>query len=90
MSLLRAARPDDMSHTVTTLFFEAQSCTVRVLGLQPHRPWRQRPFLLEAGDFIMHSPVAGNIREAPLSPGLGNAGKAEGRTGPGPDPAGGW
>lgn len=58
---------------------------MHVLGLKPHRPGRQRPFLSQAGDFIMHSRTVGNTGEKPLPLVPDNSGKVDDREGAGPD-----
>lgn len=70
MSPLRAARPDDMPLTVTTLSVKMELHNAHP-GIEPHHPEKQRPFLSWAGDFIIHSRTAGSLGEASLPPGLG-------------------
>lgn len=69
VSPLRAARPDDVFLTVPTLFLKMEQHNARP-GIEPHHPEKQRPFLSQAGDFIIHSRMPGSLGEASLPPGL--------------------
>lgn len=63
MSPLRAARPDDMPLTVPTLFLKLELHNAHP-GTAPHHPGKQRAFLSQATDFIIHSRTAGSLGEA--------------------------
>lgn len=58
---------------------------MHVPGLKPRHPGRQRPFLSQAGDFIMHSPAVDSTGEKPLPPGPDNSGKVDEGEDVGPD-----